>query len=239
MKAAPEIAQGALEELHRLSSEERREGMRRYFATSMDCIGVTVPDLRKLSRKISTELKERSREDCLGFVRDMLASNGMEARQLAYLVLSGHPATMAGLSVAELEELGSGNDNWGSVDAFAGLVTGVLWQQGRLRDGTIHRWARSPIVWWRRTAVVSAVPLNLRSCGGRGDKRRTLEVVDLAKTDQHPMVTKAVSWALRSLVIWDPEAVRRYLKENETVLVALVKREVRNKLDTGRKNPRR
>ena len=79
------------------------EGMRRYFATSMDCIGVTVPDLRKLSRKISTELKERSREDCLGFVRDMLASNGMEARQLAYLVLSGHPATMAGLSVAALD----------------------------------------------------------------------------------------------------------------------------------------
>lgn len=39
-------------------------------------------------------------------------------------------------------------------------------------------------------------------------------------------------------VIHDSEAVARFLKENEHVLAARVKREVKNKLATGLKNPK-
>jgi hypothetical protein len=53
------------------------------------------------------------------------------------------------------------------------------------------------------------------------------------------MVVKAMSWALRGLVVHDPEAVRQFIGEHEDVLAARVKREVRNKLATGLKNPRR
>jgi 3-methyladenine DNA glycosylase AlkD len=53
------------------------------------------------------------------------------------------------------------------------------------------------------------------------------------------MVVKALSWALRELVVHDPDAVRAFLSEHEDVLAARVKREVRNKLTTGLKNPRR
>lgn len=51
------------------------------------------------------------------------------------------------------------------------------------------------------------------------------------------MVVKALSWALRVLVAHDPDAVRKFLEENEEVLAARVKREVLNKLTTGLKNP--
>jgi 3-methyladenine DNA glycosylase AlkD len=53
------------------------------------------------------------------------------------------------------------------------------------------------------------------------------------------MVYKALSWALRALVVHDPDAVRRFLAEHEDVLAAQVKREVNNKLNTGVKNPRK
>jgi 3-methyladenine DNA glycosylase AlkD len=53
------------------------------------------------------------------------------------------------------------------------------------------------------------------------------------------MVAKAMSWALRELVIHDPEAVREFLKDHGDVLAARVKREVTNKLNTGLKNPGR
>jgi 3-methyladenine DNA glycosylase AlkD len=53
------------------------------------------------------------------------------------------------------------------------------------------------------------------------------------------MVVKALSWALRVLVVHDAEAVEAFLGENEDRLAARVKREVRNKLTTGLKNPRR
>jgi 3-methyladenine DNA glycosylase AlkD len=52
------------------------------------------------------------------------------------------------------------------------------------------------------------------------------------------MVVKACSWALRELAARDPDAVRAFLTEQEAVLAPRVLREVRNKLEKGRKNPR-
>jgi 3-methyladenine DNA glycosylase AlkD len=53
------------------------------------------------------------------------------------------------------------------------------------------------------------------------------------------MVAKGMSWALRELVVHDAEAVEEFLTEHEAELSARVKREVRNKLTTGLKNPKR
>jgi 3-methyladenine DNA glycosylase AlkD len=49
------------------------------------------------------------------------------------------------------------------------------------------------------------------------------------------MVVKALSWALRELVVWDPRAVRGFLEARGDALAPRVRREVRNKLETGRK----
>ena len=57
--------------------------------------------------------------------------------------------------------------------------------------------------------------------------------------DYDDMVVKAMSWALRELVVHDADAVAEFLSEHEDVLAARVKREVRNKLTTGLKNTRR
>jgi 3-methyladenine DNA glycosylase AlkD len=53
------------------------------------------------------------------------------------------------------------------------------------------------------------------------------------------MVVKALSWALRELVQHDPNAVQQFLDGYDDLLAARVKREVRNKLKTGLKNPPR
>jgi len=53
------------------------------------------------------------------------------------------------------------------------------------------------------------------------------------------MLVKAMSWALRALVLHDLQAVEAFLEEHDDVLAARVKREVRHKLTTGLKTPRR
>ncbi len=68
---------------------------------------------------------------------------------------------------------------------------------------------------------------------------RTLAVCGPLAGDHDDMVAKGLSWALRELIVHDRGAVERFLTEHETRLPALVKREVRNKLMTGRKAPPR
>jgi 3-methyladenine DNA glycosylase AlkD len=158
-------------------------------------------------------------------------------RWVAYELLSHHPGALDHLSVEEVERLGEGMVDWGSVDAFGCSVSGPAWRRGRLPDEAVHRWAASPDRWWRRAALVSTVPLNLRSRGGTGDTVRTLDICRRLAADGDDMVVKALSWALRELVVWDPEAVRRFLDAHHEVLAARVRREVRSKLETGRKHP--
>lgn len=139
----------------------------------------------------------------------------------------------------ELIEFGIGICSWGAVDAFAGLMSGPAWQNGQITDKLIHKWAHSKDHWWRRIALVSTVVLNRRSLGGRGDVPRTLEVCRLLVNDKDDMVVKAMSWALRELVAHDADSVRKFIREYEEVLASRVKREVKNKLTIGLKNPKR
>jgi 3-methyladenine DNA glycosylase AlkD len=160
-------------------------------------------------------------------------------RWVAYELLYHHPGGLAALGVEEVERQGRGMDGWGSVDAFGCNVSGPAWQQGHLPDAAIRGWAASADRWWRRAALVSTVPLNLRSRGGTGDTERTLDICGRLAADRDDMVVKALSWALRALVDWDPGAVRGFLEAHDDMLAARVRREVRNKLETGRKHASR
>lgn len=100
-------------------------------------------------------------------------------------------------------------------------------------------WTHSENRWWRRAALVCTVFLNRKTLGGKGDTPRTLAVCEVLVRDRDDMVVKGLSWALRDLSKRDRTATERFLNERERELYARVKREVRNKLETGVKNPRR
>jgi 3-methyladenine DNA glycosylase AlkD len=160
-------------------------------------------------------------------------------RFVAYELLLYHRPALRSLGAAELEHLGRGIDSWDKVDTFATYLSGPAWREKQVSDELIHQWACSDDRWWRRAALVSTVPLNLKARGGKGDTARTLAVCRLLVNDHDDMIVKAMSWALRALIVHDAEAVRAFLAEHDKSLAARVKREVQNKLKTGLKNPRK
>jgi len=193
------------------------------------------PKVRAIRVNYSRKLKDAAPEFILNLAGELLRTH----RWVAYEVIQSHKAAFQSIGEAELEELGQGINSWSSVDSFARTLAGPVWLKGQVSDGLIHKWANSEDRWWRRAALVSTVALNMRSSGGRGDVPRTFAVCRILVNDHDDMVVKAMSWVLRELVVHDPAAVREFLSEYEDVLAALVKREVRNKLTTGLKNPRR
>ncbi len=173
----------------------------------------------------------------LAFAGELFSAYGH--RWQAYELIAGHKGAFGSLREETLEELGHGINSWWTVDSFTRTLSGPAWRDGLVTDNLIVKWAHSPDFWWRRAALVSTVAFNIRSQGGRGDAARTLSICRLLADDHEDMVVKALSWALRELVYFDPLAVEGFLKEHESVLAGRVKREVGSKLRTGLKNPRK
>jgi 3-methyladenine DNA glycosylase AlkD len=199
------------------------------------------PAMRRLRREYTRRLAPSDAPFVLDLALRLLADEAPAFiyRFLSYELLSHHAAALAALGARDVEALGRGLDSWGAVDTFACYVSGPAWHSGQLSDALIRRWARSPDRWWRRAALVSTVPLNCPARGGRGDTPRTLAVCNSLVADRDDMVVKALSWALRELAKRDAAAVEGFLSDHGPTVAPRVVREVRNKLRTGLKNPRK
>jgi 3-methyladenine DNA glycosylase AlkD len=200
--------------------------------------GAATAELREVRREFTHRLKDAAPHVVIELANLLIDVPQTAYRFIAYELIHHHPAAISHLNAWQLEQLGRGIASWGAVDCFAVYLSGPVWRDRRVPNSLIHGWARSADHWWRRAALVSTVPLNSKSQGGAGDTYRTLQVCRLLESDRDPMVTKAMSWALRELAKRDPRAVRDYLAARKDALPAIVLREVTNKLKTGVKNPK-
>jgi 3-methyladenine DNA glycosylase AlkD len=194
------------------------------------------PNLRKVRQKYSKNLARAAPEQILDFVRYFI--DNYNYRWIPLEIIHCHKTAIKVIGVKELEEFGKQMNSWGAVDVFAGYLAGPAWRIGQVPDELILSWTKSTDFWWRRAALVCTVVLNKRSAGGQGDVPRTLKICRALAADKTDMVVKALSWALRELIPHDRESVIKFLRDNENVLAGRVKREVKNKLTTGLKNPK-
>jgi 3-methyladenine DNA glycosylase AlkD len=195
--------------------------------------------IRAVRREFSRRLARADASVVIQVALRILGQPGIASRFVAYELIWHHRGALRSLRAEELRLLGRGIDSWGAVDCFAGYLAGPAWRERQVPDTLISRWAASDDRWWRRAALVSTVPLNNKTRGGKGDIARTLAVCRLLVGDRDDMVVKALSWALREAAKRDPEAVSRFLVKHEPALASRVLREVHNKLRTGLKNPRK
>jgi 3-methyladenine DNA glycosylase AlkD len=205
----------------------------------MPVLGVTVPDLREVVKQTFKDTKAHDTDFIVELAHLLVNEGTLEARQVAYELLGRRKDARSTLGVRDVEALGRGIDNWKSVDVFGCEVSGPCWRLGQISDAAVRRWARAKDRWWRRAALVTTIPLNMRSRGGTGDTARTLDICTLCVADRDDMVVKALSWALRELIPHDAAALRSFVDDHESELAPRIVREVRNKLNSGRKNPRR
>ncbi|MFT7485762.1 MAG: 3-methyladenine DNA glycosylase AlkD [Candidatus Paceibacteria bacterium] len=231
-----QVARQAIRDLRGYTNPARLAATLSYFPSAMENLGVAVPQIRKVARAVRKQTKEWSDSEVHDLAFAIIAENTLEGRQLAYELFGLRTSLRDGLSIPKLKRLGKGMDNWTSVDVFSTTIAGQAWRAGSLTDAEVMRWTNSRDRWWRRAALASTIPLNMASRGGTGDAQRTLKICQALAGDKDEMVAKGLSWALRSLIPIDESRVEDFLSEHEALMAARVKREVRNKLETGRKN---
>ena len=197
----------------------------------------TTPALRALRRDYSRRWRNRPAAFIHGVARALHERQAL--RWVGYELIRRHPAAFAALDDPTLDDFSPGLASWDAVDAFGRILSGPAWAHGLCSDSLFDRWSASGDRWLRRAALVSTVALNMPADGGRGDAARTLAICRRLAGDPDDMVVKALSWALRALSARDADAVRAFLAGEDARLAPRVKREVRHKLETGLKTPRK
>jgi 3-methyladenine DNA glycosylase AlkD len=198
--------------------------------------------IRGLRREYSRRLRSAPADEVVALAgellqrKHLLRRTGGVHRFFADELIAYHPTAPRNLGRQALEHLGRGLASWDDVDCFACYLSGPAWRVRLIDDAVIAEWAASGDHWWRRAALVSSVPLNVKARGGNGDTDRTLWVCSLLIDDRDDMVVKALSWALRALAERDPGAVQAFVSQHAPTLAPRVRREVATKLRTGRKN---
>lgn len=200
--------------------------------------GANTPVLRDLRKAWTAKLKATPAAEVIEIALALAAARPQQTKWIAYELLRYHRGAYDAVSQPQLEAFASELASWYAVDAFGTILLGPLWSKGRVGDSLIDSWAASPNRWLRRSALVATVGLNARGHGPQGDAARTLKICRALAGDRDDMVEKALSWALRFLSQRDRPAVVAFMEEMGGTLPARVRREVRTKLTTGKKNVR-
>lgn len=199
--------------------------------------GVRTPDVRALAGDWAQAHQGVERESLFALVDSLWRGDSYDERSLALELLQRYKRWIPDLTWAHLDRWRRRLDNWGATDGLGVHTFGrwVLADPGA-RLGHLRDLIADADVWSRRLALVATTWLN------RNDDRFadfTLALIDQVKAERHPMITKAVSWALREMTRRHPDRVAAYLDANRDALAALVVREVDNKLRTGLKSGKR
>lgn len=225
-----------IDALKLLAETERKERSKIMFPTSMEVLGVRAAGIKQVADECWSAMKNNAPSESLKLAKKLVKTRILEVNQVAFLLLWKNKKALRLIQLKDIEELGQNIDNWVTVDTLSVMITGWAWRENQISDTEVLNWLKSKNRWWRRTAVVSTIPLNLRSRGGKGDVSRTLMICEKVVDDRDDMIVKALSWALRELSKSNKMAVENFMKRYDSKLAGRVKREVYTKLTTGRKN---
>jgi len=181
------------DELVALADPERAAGAAGYFQARPGgygegdaFLGVRVPDVRAAVR--------RHRD--LGFdeIETLLDDALHEVRLAGVLLLVVRARREPDEAMARyLDALHRGRvDNWDLVDSSARDVLGTALRHGD--RSVLDRLAASDLVWERRAAVIATFAFL-----ADGDATTTLVLAERLLDDPHPLMHKAVGWALREV----------------------------------------
>ena len=168
--------------------------------------------MRAVRAGLSRKLKAATPEEVIAAAK-LLKANGLD--WFGWELIYAHKPTLKTIDIKTVEAMGQGMDSWYDTDGWGMILAGPAWVLGRIADADVKRWAKSSDMWWRRAALVATTGLNNKSRGGRGDAERTLAIVAMMIDEREDMIVKAVSWALRMLALWQPEAVAAFVAEHE------------------------
>lgn len=211
--------------------------VRRYLGTPRTVLGIRADDLRKLAKETAKAHAHWPEAQWLALLDLLYAGEVFEQRSLAGLLLGVLHSLRHTLELARLRIWLAQQAGWAEVDATCQsswtdkevLMRWVEW------DAFLDKLSQAESLSLRRASLVLLVS-PLRHNADPRLTQRALTNVQRLQAERDRLITKSISWVLRSMVAKQSDTVRSYLAAHGAALQSTVVCEVRKKLETGRKS---
>lgn len=210
-RGAADLVAAVSAALRRAADPARAAGMQAYMKSVQPCLGVRVPEVRRLTSALAREHPPASVAQLGEAAAALWRGATHREERYAAVALTGLPIARGALELLPLyEEMITTGAWWDHVDGVAPRVRELLLAHPGTMAPLLRDWARSPDRWLRRSAVIAQL-----GARDRTDRALLTEVIEVNATDPEFFVRKAIGWALRDLARTDPDWVRRFLAEHE------------------------
>lgn len=229
------------EEHHRFITLLKKEGrdpggfpIASYLGTMHMVYNVPVPILQRLAKDWAKTHRSVSQDNLVLLIDALFRGKSREEKKTASLILGTFSQYLRVLKSSYLDQWIGELTGWEEADSFCDEIDVWLRADVANRLSLLKKWNKDKQIEKRRASLV------VLCSSVRNDDSKTLRdfsfvFIDALKEEKHIMITKAISWLLRSLIKYHKTEVARYLRENASSLPPIAVREVTKKLETGRK----
>ena len=184
------------EKLQAMIDPDYQEKIKVFVPGQANVMGVRVPDLRKLAKELYKEYRDITMDELFELMDDALVPEvKREHFMLTVFVLSEIKNFSRDEKLwREINKWGDCLIDWEMTDQLGGVIVGECVAEDLSKSETLMQWTKSDHVWKRRLALIATISCNKK-------KRKNAEIaIDISRElmeDEHPMIYKAVGFALR------------------------------------------
>jgi 3-methyladenine DNA glycosylase AlkD len=210
-------------DLAAVADPTRAAGMQAYMKSTMPYYGVRMPDVRAICKRAFAEHPLASCDEWQAAVLELWRNAKFReeryvAMELAAQTRYAEYRTPAVLPM--LEEMIVTGAWWDHVDEGAHLVGQMLRAHPKEMQPVMRAWSTDENLWKRRVSIICQISFKKDT-----DLELLYANIEPNLADRDFFIRKAIGWALRAYAWTDPAEVVRYVREHESQLSGLSRRE--------------
>jgi 3-methyladenine DNA glycosylase AlkD len=214
---------------------KKAPGMQAYMKSEMPYHGVSSPVARAVFKKTFAALDVSSPGRWSDLVLALWRGARFREERYAALALAADKRARAFQTLEALpiyEEIIVTGAWWDYVDDVASHRLGEILanETGRMKK-TMLLWSRSDDMWKRRSSIICQLGFKAET-----DLELLYACIEPSLDSKEFFLRKAIGWALRQYAWTDPGEVARYVRENETRLSGLSRREALKNIGKARRS---
>jgi 3-methyladenine DNA glycosylase AlkD len=204
----------------------RAPAARAYMRDQFDFLGIASPRLDALTREVRAGLDRPAEADLVAIALGCWQRREREYQYVACAYLRRYVAVCSPGFLGTARQLVTTKSWWDTVDTLASHTVGGLVARHPELGSTMDAWVRDENLWVARTAILHQLRYKADT-----DVERLFRSCKLQAGHRDFFIRKAIGWALREYAKTDPQAVRAFVRANETELSGLSKREALRNID--------